>query len=1009
MKRIAFILVLILLAISPVVATTYNVNIAIGNDGYSTVQAQNPATPWKTLAGAQTNATNGDIINVSAGTYDGMTFSKTISWFGAVGNTTIVKSTASKTITSTFVSNASADRFVFDAASDGVLIRFGSGAIFRNSTFIVSNQSALVSTSSGYIELTRCNVTAFNKTDSPVLDFQSSNTNIHISNSEFHSLSSLQDEAIGNFFKSNTAIIQNSSFTSVTNNAASHIEIFQASSIFCNPLVISNNTFDHNGTAGYVIRIGSEGTGANDNLTRNSVVSNNMIFGALYHNISVSATTHSIFLGFSPNGTIINNNITGGGYGVVLKGSVTPSFFGGILNNTFINCAGVYAIHLKGVQNITVENNTVFSTVGIQPAVFIIPNTGGDPATNSKFRYNRFNVNTSQMLRFGSVADILGFTAANDSYLTSGPDAIKFTIGSEDYNLSTWWSFDYDTPWPLANFTTNVSAGLAPMSVQFFDTSTRNTSTNWLWQFGDGSTSASSNPIYTYVSPGAYTVNLTAGNEFGTNLSQSQVITVYSISPSSLYADFVASPLTPTVGQTVLFTNMSSGGANTFNWSFGDGINSTLQNPSHAYSSLGYKNVTLTVTNATGASNTTTKYFYINVNTTGSGINEQDIEMDPLYALTLRFTDSTTNTAIPTVTVTTSDGQTNTSINGVVTFFFPYSTVVVYASATGYVGTSHSYVMDSDRDEVIQMTPSTVTQEPSIVYIPQQVRLRLYDMSTSYPLAGVNITATPQNFTAPQNWTQILLGINPGVAITNTSVMGITGSDGSWAAPMLQSINYEIRMVRSPDIDYTITLYPSQTEYVFTIPVGVVVIPTSASNVVMYTMQNVTINQSYQFFNITYQDTSGGTNNLTFSIRNATGAIVASASYTGVSANNKAYSQILQVTNGQSYTYGFSANQSSYGWINQTNTITLLGAVGVVGTTPGWPEFWAAVAMIIIFASISVVFMKSITLIGIPLLTWFFQFVLQWLPATFLSTIALGVMLSVGVLLYIRQKENTIQ
>jgi hypothetical protein len=45
----------------------------------------------------------------------------------------------------------------------------------------------------------------------------------------------------------------------------------------------------------------------------------------------------------------------------------------------------------------------------------------------------------------------------------------------------------------------------------------------------------------------------------------------------------------------------------------------------------------------------------------------------------------------------------------------------------------------------------------------------------------------------------------------------------------------------------------------------------------------------------------------------------------------------------------------------------------------------------------------------IPILTWYFQFVMGWLPSSFMSSITLGVMLAIGVLIYIRQKENTIQ
>ena len=65
-------------------------------------------------------------------------------------------------------------------------------------------------------------------------------------------------------------------------------------------------------------------------------------------------------------------------------------------------------------------------------------------------------------------------------------------------------------PPPVANFTSNLSTGTAPLSVQFDDTSTD--VLTWNWSFGDGNISSLENPVYTYHTSGNYTVNLTANN-----------------------------------------------------------------------------------------------------------------------------------------------------------------------------------------------------------------------------------------------------------------------------------------------------------------------------------------------------------------------------------------------------------------------------------------------------------------------------------------------------------------
>jgi len=67
---------------------------------------------------------------------------------------------------------------------------------------------------------------------------------------------------------------------------------------------------------------------------------------------------------------------------------------------------------------------------------------------------------------------------------------------------------------PAANFTANVTTGNAPLTVQFTDQSTGNV-TAWLWNFGDGNTSAVKNPIHTYAAVGNYTVTLNVSNAYG--------------------------------------------------------------------------------------------------------------------------------------------------------------------------------------------------------------------------------------------------------------------------------------------------------------------------------------------------------------------------------------------------------------------------------------------------------------------------------------------------------------
>ena len=69
---------------------------------------------------------------------------------------------------------------------------------------------------------------------------------------------------------------------------------------------------------------------------------------------------------------------------------------------------------------------------------------------------------------------------------------------------------------PMASFVASTETGTAPLAVQFTDTSI-GTPTAWLWEFGDGETSALQNPSHTYTEPGLYTVTLTVTNAYGSD------------------------------------------------------------------------------------------------------------------------------------------------------------------------------------------------------------------------------------------------------------------------------------------------------------------------------------------------------------------------------------------------------------------------------------------------------------------------------------------------------------
>jgi PKD repeat protein len=87
---------------------------------------------------------------------------------------------------------------------------------------------------------------------------------------------------------------------------------------------------------------------------------------------------------------------------------------------------------------------------------------------------------------------------------------------------------------PVADFTSNITSGPAPLTVKFTDTSTHSP-TAWRWEFGDGNISELQNPLHIYEAAGTYTVSMTAANEAGMGTVEKEwYVTVTEVTQAAL-------------------------------------------------------------------------------------------------------------------------------------------------------------------------------------------------------------------------------------------------------------------------------------------------------------------------------------------------------------------------------------------------------------------------------------------------------------------------------------------
>jgi PKD repeat protein len=200
---------------------------------------------------------------------------------------------------------------------------------------------------------------------------------------------------------------------------------------------------------------------------------------------------------------------------------------------------------------------------------------------------------------FGDGTNSTDFSPVH-TYSTAGTYTVNLTVSNANGTDSKTATINVSelpvSISPVANFSINV-----PLTVRFTDSSEN--ATSWNWDFGDGMNSTDQNPTHTYSTAGMYTVNLTVSDANETD-SKTATINV-SEEPVSVVpvANFSSNVTSGTAPLTVQFTD-SSENATSWNWDFGDGMNSTDQNPMHTYSTAGNYTVNLTASNGNGTNST---------------------------------------------------------------------------------------------------------------------------------------------------------------------------------------------------------------------------------------------------------------------------------------------------------------------------------------------------------------------------------------------------------------------
>ena len=201
---------------------------------------------------------------------------------------------------------------------------------------------------------------------------------------------------------------------------------------------------------------------------------------------------------------------------------------------------------------------------------------------------------------------------AHHNYTTFGTYNVTLTVTDDEAETDTTWRTVTVREYPVAYFTYSPTVPIAGETATFnasLSTPNGGTITSYTWDFGDGNITVAGAVItHTYTAPGNYTATLNVTDSEGLWDTESKSITIIGFPQ----AEFAYTPERPIVGDTVTFnaslSTPNGGTITSYTWDFGDG-NITVAGAviTHAYTAEGTYNVTLTVTDDEGLTDTVWK------------------------------------------------------------------------------------------------------------------------------------------------------------------------------------------------------------------------------------------------------------------------------------------------------------------------------------------------------------------------------------------------------------------
>ncbi|HLF47405.1 MAG TPA: PKD domain-containing protein [Chitinophagaceae bacterium] len=299
-------------------------------------------------------------------------------------------------------------------------------------------------------------------------------------------------------------------------------------------------------------------------------------------------------------------------------GDASPVLVTNVPNSSHTyNLAGLYKVMLIAEDSTTCNiRDTAYINIRVGDLIASIDFNPVKLAScdSLKYRFDNLSVApvtkpfTNQSFRWefgdGSPSIITGTAPVFHSYASPGSYIVKLYLRDTSYcnYLDSVVKTISIAPQVKAQFTTPPS-GCVPYTAAFTNTSIAGQT--FIWDFGDGTSSTSTNPSHLYTIAGTYTITLIANDPNTCNLTDTTRVTINVY--NNPVSNFSFAPDPPVENTGITFTNLASADAIRFKWLFGDGdsLLTTSRTPiTHLYNTTGTFDACLVATNAAGCSDT---------------------------------------------------------------------------------------------------------------------------------------------------------------------------------------------------------------------------------------------------------------------------------------------------------------------------------------------------------------------------------------------------------------------